>query len=540
MDKDYVYLLSVREWIENVLGKELMIPVFGSKKDNKWDIYIQSCLLPIDMIDEELENDTYNARSLSPGITVYGSWEDDEKVYHRWNNDKGIEPFVISRSFEGLAEDSIEIVEEFRLLFNLYYNSQKKEFIDLTDGESVTVVKIKENGYVTVNKKYMKTFLALKNMSLLIHVDSRCVNIESDYKFPQESFSYRNEENTLFYTVNLGNCNTGTKQENYSFIYAKKAIMGCALKDCNIWPYNEEKNYIDFIIGMDDNGNEIKHTCNPQKLSNYFGANPDAPHYLTPVFFDAAVLNKYYAKPEIYKIEDGIIRCGGLWSLYIDNHNPGYVSVYLGDLGRDLPSEQEQYYWRGFNKNIDGTLSDAKFKRDFLAMAADSDAPDFIFKRTYTRVNSLFMTKLGWQLFLDLDEQDIYNFETIRIPINNSISEMDMLVLSLVKILLDSLNEKEIVNQLTGKYEKLVGSISKIETWFKEKGLDDYQEHIKYLRNLQELRSSGTGHRKGKGYQKISRILDVQKENYAETFSGLLKNAVSFLEYLEKNIDRLV
>ena len=152
----------------------------------------------------------------------------------------------------------------------------------------------------------------------------------------------------------------------------------------------------------------------------------------------------------------------------------------------------------------------------------------------------LFRSKLGWQLFLDLDEQDIYNFETIRIPINNSISEMDMLVLSLVKILLDSLNEKEIVNQLTGKYEKLVGSISKIETWFKEKGLDDYQEHIKYLRNLQELRSSGTGHRKGKGYQKISRILDVQKENYAETFSGLLKNAVSFLEYLEKNIDRLV
>lgn len=540
MDKDYVYQLSVREWIENELGKELMIPVFGSKKDNKWDIYIQSCLLPIDMIDKELENDTYNASSLSPGITVYGSWEDDEKVYHRWNNDKGIEPFVISRSFDGLAEDSIEIVEEFRLLFNLYYNSQKKEFIDLTDGESVTVVKIKENGYVTVNKKYMKTFLALKNMSLLIHVDSRCANIESDYKFPQESFSYRNEENTLFYTVNLGNCNTGTKQENYSFIYAKKAIMGCAIRDCNIWPYNEEKNYIDFIIGMDDNGNEIKHTCNPQKLSNYLGANPDAPYYLAPVFFDASVLNKYYAKPEIYKIEDGIIRCGVLWSLYIDNHNPGYVSVYLGDLGRDLPSEQEQYYWRGFNKNIDGTLSDAKFKRDFLAMAADSDAPDFIFKRTYMRVNSLFMSKLGWQLFLDLDEQDIYNFETIRIPINNSISEMDMLVLSLVKILLDSLNEKEIVNQLTGKYEKLVGSISKIETWFKEKGLDDYQEHIKYLRNLQELRSSGTGHRKGKGYQKISRILDVQKENYAETFSGLLKNAVSFLEYLEKNIDRLV
>lgn len=51
------------------------------------------------------------------------------------------------------------------------------------------------------------------------------------------------------------------------------------------------------------------------------GANSTAPHYLTPVYFDSAVLNKYYSKPEIYKVEDGIIRCGVLWSLYIDNNN---------------------------------------------------------------------------------------------------------------------------------------------------------------------------------------------------------------------------
>ena len=42
-------------------------------------------------------------------------------------------------------------------------------------------------------------------------------------------------------------------------------------------------------------------------------------------------------------------------------------------------------------------------------------------------------------LFLSLTEQDAYNFETLRVPVNNSIAEMDMLVLSLVKILIDSL-----------------------------------------------------------------------------------------------------
>ena len=166
-----------------------------------------------------------------------------------------------------------------------------------------------------------------------------------------------------------------------------------------------------------------------------------------------------------------------------------------------------------------------------MCIASDSESPDFVFKRTYRRVNQAYEDRLGWPLFLPLTEQDTYNFETLRVPVNNSIAEMDMLVLSLVKILIDSLNEKKITSQLTGSYEKLVGSISKIE---------NYDEHIKFLRNLQELRSSGTGHRKGKGYQKITKALDVKNENYAETFSNLLNSATAFLEFMEENMEKIV
>lgn len=158
---------------------------------------------------------------------------------------------------------------------------------------------------------------------------------------------------------------------------------------------------------------------------------------------------------------------------------------------------------------------------------------------TYVKTNRQFAEKAGWPLFLELDEQDRYNFEGLRIPINNSIVEMDMLVLSLVKVLLDSLNEKEIVSHLTGTYEKLVGSISKLEVWFQEKQLTGYQDHIKFLRNLQELRSSGTGHRKGKSYQKISKVFDIQKENYTETFSNILESATLFLNYISTHIEEL-
>lgn len=537
LDKSYIYQVSIREWIENDWDKGIFVPVYGGRKDDKWDIFFQSYLVPADRTEEQLKTDTYDAYGLlRPGVTVYGAWDSGEAAYYKWGNNTSIEPLVIKRDYNDLARDNIEIVEEFRFLFNLYYNSQSKEYVDLENDTSV--VKISDDNLVSIHKRYLKSYLAIKNMALIIHIDSRCTDIVEDI-FPTDSFDYRNDDNTVFYTVNIGRGHNGIQEENFSILFGKKVLFGCKLKDCNIWPYNEKKQYIEFIVGVDDNGRELHYTCDPSKLSNYFGANPDAPHYLTPIFFDSAVLSKYYSNPEKYKVDDGIIRCGTLWSLYIDNQNTGYVSAYLGDLGRNLPSEQEQHYWRGFNKALDAKLSTTKFKRDFMALPASSQSQDFVFKNTYVKTNRQFAEKAGWPLFLELDEQDRYNFEGLRIPINNSIVEMDMLVLSLVKVLLDSLNEKEIVSHLTGTYEKLVGSISKLEVWFQEKQLTGYQDHIKFLRNLQELRSSGTGHRKGKSYQKISKVFDIQKENYTETFSNILESATLFLNYISTHIEEL-
>jgi len=537
MDNNFLYQISIREWIESSWGNEIMMPVYGSRKDKEYDIFIQSYLVPEQEAEKQLEKDTYDINTLEPGFTQYGAWEDGDVVYDRFNSSIGAEPIVIVRDYGGLAEDNLEIIEEFRLLFNLHFNAANNEYNDLTNG--IVVVRIQKDGFVEIHKKYLKSYLAVKKMVLVLHVDSRCIFHEYNPSLPDDNLDYRNDCNTIFYTLGIGHCNMGYKNQNYSILYGKKLIYGCDIKNCGIWPYDKEKKYLDFIIGVDDDGNEIEYTSDPSKLSNYFGANTGAPHYLTPVFFDSSVLNKYYSKPEIYKVGDSIVRCGSLWSLYIDNQQGGYVSAYLGDLGRDLPSEQEQHYWRGFNKAIGGKLSDTKFKRDFLAQAANPESIDFIFKTTYIKVNRKFSEKMGWNLFLDLDEQDLYNFEGLRVPINNSIVEMDMLVLSLVKVLLDSLNEKEIYKQLAGNYEKMVGSISKLEAWMIESGLQDYQAQIKFLRNLQELRSSGTGHRKGKGYQKISKVFDVQKSNYREAFINILEQATCFLNYIEQNIDAL-
>lgn len=64
MDKKYLYQVDIREWIENGLDAEIMVPVSGNRFNNEYDVYLQSFLLPLDAVEADMENDTYNAHSL--------------------------------------------------------------------------------------------------------------------------------------------------------------------------------------------------------------------------------------------------------------------------------------------------------------------------------------------------------------------------------------------------------------------------------------------------------------------------------------------
>ncbi len=43
-------------------------------------------------------------------------------------------------------------------------------------------MKMNDNGYVTIHKRYLKTYLAVKEKVLMIHIDSRCVSIDNSKK----------------------------------------------------------------------------------------------------------------------------------------------------------------------------------------------------------------------------------------------------------------------------------------------------------------------------------------------------------------------
>ena len=131
---------------------------------------------------------------------------------------------------------------------------------------------------------------------------------------------------------------------------------------------------------------------------------------------------------------------------------------------------------------------------------------------------------------MPLSEDDEYNLKSLRLPLNESQEEFDHQVLSLVKTIIDSLNEKEIEKQIKQSGE--LKGISKLKRWFEELHFSDYEPHIKFLRNLQELRSSGTGHRKGKNYEKISKVFKLDEKSHIDVFDEILLQAIRLIEYL--------
>lgn len=113
--------------------------------------------------------------------------------------------------------------------------------------------------------------------------------------------------------------------------------------------------------------------------------NSGAPSYFIPIAFKKELLQKYYNQPEKYQVQDGVLICGDLWLLKIDNHHEDHITAYLGDLGEELP-ESEQVHWKEYNIIVDHPLSSTEIKRDFEVIPADSpniEHQKVIFNKNY-------------------------------------------------------------------------------------------------------------------------------------------------------------
>ena len=528
--------LSQRDTLENLLrriGPTEMVRVYGATiGDGEWNA-IYCALIPSEQIEDALQGDTWDlshGQGLPSSNGMYRSPENLE--YLRFGNSDGIEPLVIDRIFHGPKEDYVEISEEFRLFHNLYHDQRRDEYIKLDDSGNEIVVAVVKPKLVKIRMKELRQFLAIKEMHLSIQFD--CV-VHSENTLDELGLTsnwWDEQEGLSSWDLSINSDGLGIPGKRASSrLLGERLIEPLPKSKSGVEGFAEpqEARYVDFIIQMDDNGDDILHTCNPDALSNFFGRNPGAAHEVTPVSFRKAVLDKYYQQPSKYSIEDGYLSCPSLWDLRIDNHHDDKVCVLLRDLAY-LPYD-EQLYWRPYNFASESGYSKVAIRRNFLVEWVDSDRPEHTFQEKYHDLTQACRETLGWQLLLPLNEGDEYHLHNIRVPATNEQRDFDGLVLGLATILADSINVQGL-KTLVSQYEYDGKSIRLLDTVLETFGADGAREHIDFLINLQSLRSSGAAHRKGTNYHKVAERFGVGNDDLRLVFADILWKAVALLDYL--------
>ncbi|HQR14396.1 MAG TPA: hypothetical protein PLZ37_07530 [Nitrospira sp.] len=529
------------KWTGRQISPAEMVTVYLDDKADDHNIGMYCALIPNDQIERSLADPSWDLQ-LGHGLPQAMKWHDEGKVeitYHRYGSHEHIEPLVICRDFHGIRQSYQEVSEEFRHFHRLYYERKMEQYLKIDDSGNEQVVAIVEPQRVQIRLQEIRQFLAIKDMHLALMFDCRQHSMESLGDLNLQEVGTDHRDGLLVYSLTYGDFGGLTGLRAFSRLLGKRLIPPFSKEKSGFWGFarDEPKKRIDFIIGIDEDGTEINHTSDPAHLSNYFGANPGAPHYLTPVHFRKQVLDKYYQASK-YSVEDGYLRCGGLWGMMIDNHHDDRVAVWLGDLGRDLPYE-EQLHWRSYNIPPVGGVSQTFFKRQLLAQATDSDRPEHIFKSHYNELAEMCQHKLGWKLLLPLSPDDLHYFEGVRVPAGDEQKDFDDLTLALAKILVDSLNEKEF-NQLIPLSHRadIKGGIARLEKVLVLRDAQGYEEHMKFLRNLQNLRSSGSAHRKGDNYLRVAREFGIESSTLRSVFEGILTKAVAFLDFLHGLVER--
>lgn len=537
------------EKLSDALPLMELIPVFEKNSDTYKDYMLYPALVPDDEKSNVLASSEWDL-GIGEGIpTTFsikknGEWKDQ---YARCKGKHHVEPLIFYRSFSGIKPEYYEISEEFRLFHNLYFDKKTGKYIKIdSSGKEEIIAEITDNK-VSIRLKEIREYLTARKMYLSLQMDYREYSssllkelglkptVDENNEGGEDHTCMHKQDDLYCYGIVFGNSRISPEHQSYSCLYAKKLIPPFSPENIKTLSKQSRK-HADFIIGQTSDGELIEHTSTPHLLANYFGKNPGAPQFLTPVHFEKQVLDKYFHQPQKYNVKPGLLRCGSLWSLQMDNNHTDKVCVWLGDLGR-IPYE-EQLHWKSCNIPPTGGMSQSYMDQQLHVKFSGSTQPEHKLQSAYSQLIANCDEYLKWQILIPLAEGDKYHLGTIRIPSTEEQSAFDTQILSLSKVLIDSINSSELAKILNkhgiSNLDKSLAQLEKVlELW----KLADYSTHIHFLRDLQSLRSCGTAHRKGSNYKKITLKFEMDKKPLTQILESIIKQAHDFLAFLNRNLE---
>lgn len=490
--EDYMqYYLSIndQDWI----------PIYEESKVSDEmlnDVFSYSALIDNDSIILEKYVEDYewgfstNSFGKSTFEKVYLSGKDRGIQFIAGDRKEHFEYLVAYRTFNKKYPSTVEINPKL-----IWYNNLAKvdnRYVDPDTDD--TIIKVEKNR-ILVQKKYLRDFLSAHKKCCIICFDHRRF-------FNETGLGYKTQEHKgEFYNFTIV-----TNKYQYNHYNAMSSILGKTI----IKPYDnplhedfryfvDEKKYESFIIGENENtGEAISFTCEEDKLANYFGKNPESPHFLTPVYFSNKVLDKYRQDPSNYTVDDGLITNLDKWSIPFTINGDDKVVVWLGDLGR-IPFK-EQLHWKVYNHSPQGGIEKKFFQRQMLAQFTDSITPENKLFELINEINTKMTEKTGEKIFNELSGADEQIRSAFAIPTNNSVTQYQTYLMQLCKITVENINTRLIKDSLSKEDlvdsdGNLFGSRMQLKLYLEKVGIKGSGKLDNVLKTIYNSRNKLAGHK---------------------------------------------
>lgn len=495
-ETEQIKFLKQQRFIDGFLAPQgTWTTLYKSHRDGHINALLYSALSPTTRRDFVLADTSWDL-AVGHGKPCFNQisrgGEELEAEYMRFGNNDGVEPLIVKQEHSGIRPDELRLSEEFILFHNLYEDRASRKFYRIHDNGTEELVVTVTDTEVKVRTSYLRQFTAARQLDLLLFMDNiATLSTEEVNGATPDYASLRARVNEPLHTYQRDAADGVLGDGAFSRILGLKVVPPQPMEQCGVWPFEpEDDDYPEFIIGEDENHRPVRHTSNHVGLGDL---------YLRPVFFSRDVLQKYYDDPDRYNVEDGYLRCGHLWGAQIDNDSEEYVSMFLGDIGRDLPPS-ERHHWKAHNITPTGAISATNFNRSFMAQPTNPTSPDLVFRSSYNQFNSKWRTAFEWDFFKELHGPDEQIIQRVHIPSNESGQEFDDQILGLTKAVIDSLNERGIVGELGTTVPDEKG-IQKLERFFQAKNYPHADRDLSILRELQSLRSRNAAHRRSSDYR---------------------------------------